>query len=108
MEILTLGGIEHASITLLQRRKTPKRLPKNGKQNNEVEPWNACAHNMKLINHDLKDKWILDIGATNHMSGHPEVLDGTTCLVPSSSVNLGIRFLPFQVILECLPDIFVQ
>jgi hypothetical protein len=23
------------------------------------------------------------------MSGHPEVLDGTTCLVPSSSVNLG-------------------
>jgi hypothetical protein len=42
-----------------------------------VEPLNAYAHNMKLIDHDLKDKWIL------------ELLDGTTCLVPSISVYLG-------------------
>ena len=39
---------------------------------------------MKLINHDLKDKWI----ATNHMTGNPELLDGTTCLVLSISVYL--------------------
>jgi len=44
---------------------------------------------MKLINHDLKDKWILDSGATNHMTGNPELLDCTTCLVPSISVYLG-------------------
>ena len=44
---------------------------------------------MKLINHDLKDKWILDSGATNHMTGNPELLNGTTCLVPSISVYLG-------------------
>jgi len=43
---------------------------------------------MKLINHDLKDKWILDSGTTNHMTGNPELLDGTTCLVPSISVYL--------------------
>jgi len=89
LEILTLGGIEHVSITFLQRRKTPKRLPKNGKQtmrvcdfnhwlNSSVEPWNACAHNMKLIHHDLKDKWIQDNGATNHMTANQELLDGTT------------------------------
>jgi len=54
-----------------------------------VEPWNACAHNMKLINHDLKDKWILDSGATNQMTGNPELLDGTTFLVLSISVYLG-------------------
>ena len=42
-----------------------------------------------LMNHDLKDKWILDSGATNHMTGNPELLDGTTCLVPSISVYLG-------------------
>ena len=44
---------------------------------------------MKLINHDLKDKWILDSGASNHMTGNPELLDGTTCLVPSISVYLA-------------------
>ena len=44
---------------------------------------------MKLINHDLKDKWILDSGATNHKTGNPELLDGTTCLIPSISVYLG-------------------
>jgi len=44
---------------------------------------------MKLINYDLKDKWILDSGATNHMTGNSELLDGTTCLVPSISVYLG-------------------
>ena len=73
LEILTLGlgGIEHGSITFLQRRKTPKRLCKNGKQtlmlcdfhhwqNYSEQPWNAFAHSMKLINHDLKDKWMLD------------------------------------------------
>ena len=32
LRILTLGGIEDSSITFLQRRKTPKVLPKNGKQ----------------------------------------------------------------------------
>ena len=54
-----------------------------------METWNACAQNVKLINHDLKDKWILDSGATNHMTGNPEILDCTTCLVPSISVYLG-------------------
>jgi hypothetical protein len=44
---------------------------------------------MKLNYHDLKDKWILDSGATNHMIGNPELLNGTTCLVPSISVYLG-------------------
>jgi len=44
---------------------------------------------MKLINHDFKDKWILDSGATNDMTGNPQLLDGTTCLVPSISVYLG-------------------
>jgi hypothetical protein len=44
---------------------------------------------MKLMNHDLKDEWILDSGATNHMTGNPELLDGTKCLVPSISVYLG-------------------
>jgi hypothetical protein len=44
---------------------------------------------MKLINHDLKDKWILDSGATNQMTGNPELLDGTTFLVLSISVYLG-------------------
>ena len=89
-----------ASITFLQRRKTPKRLPKNGKQkmrardfhhllNSSVEPWNACSPNMKLINHDLKDKRILDSGAINHMTGSPELLDGIICLVPSISAYLG-------------------
>jgi hypothetical protein len=23
------------------------------------KPWNACTHNMKLMNHHLTDKWIL-------------------------------------------------
>jgi len=73
MEILNLGGIEHASITFSQRRKTPKLLPKNGTQTVRV-----CAHKIKLINHDLKDKWILDSNATDHMTGNPELLDGTT------------------------------
>jgi len=50
---------------------------------------NTCGHNMKLINHNLKDKWILDSGATNRMTRIPELLDGTTCLVPSTSVYLG-------------------
>ena len=54
-----------------------------------MEPWNAYADNMKLINHDLKDKWILDSGAANHMTGNPELRDGTACLVPSISVYLG-------------------
>ena len=53
------------------------------------QPWNACAHNMKHINHDLKEKWILDSGATNHMTGNPELLDGATCPVPSIYVYLG-------------------
>jgi len=44
---------------------------------------------MELIKHDLKDKWILDSGATNHMTGNPELLDGTTSLVHSISVYLG-------------------
>ena len=44
---------------------------------------------MKLTNNDLKDKWILDSGATNHMTGNPELLDGITCLDPSISVYLG-------------------
>jgi len=35
---------------------------------------------MTLIKHDLKDKWILDSGATNHMTGKPELLDGTTMI----------------------------
>jgi hypothetical protein len=52
--------------------------------NSSVEPWNACAHNMELINHDLKDNWILDSGATNHMTGNPELMDGTSCLVHQS------------------------
>ena len=47
------------------------------------------AHHIKLINHDLRDKWILDSGATNHMTGNPELLDGTTCFFPSISVYLG-------------------
>jgi len=54
-----------------------------------VDPWNACAHNMKLINHDLKDKWILDIGSTNHGSKNPDLLDITTCLLPSIFSYLG-------------------
>jgi len=45
-----------------------------------MEPWNTCAQNMTLIKHDLKDKWILDSGATNHMTGKPELLDGTTMI----------------------------
>jgi hypothetical protein len=49
--------------------------------NSSVETWNSCAHNMKLTNHDLRDKWILDSGATNHITGNPELLDATTCLV---------------------------
>ena len=36
---------------------------------------------MKLINHDLKEKWILDSGATNHITANPELLHGTTYLV---------------------------
>jgi hypothetical protein len=44
---------------------------------------------MKSINHNLKDKWILDSGATNHMTGNPELLDDTTCIVPLISVYLG-------------------
>ena len=44
---------------------------------------------MRLINHDLKDKSILDSGATKHMTGNPELLDGTTCPVPSISVCLA-------------------
>jgi len=54
-----------------------------------MEPWNACAYNMQLINNDLKDKWILDSGATNHMTGNPELLGGTACLISSISVYLG-------------------
>jgi hypothetical protein len=42
---------------------------------------------MNLINHDLKDKWIVDSGATNHMTGNPELLDGTTCLIPYLGSN---------------------
>jgi len=53
------------------------------------EPWNACCQNMKLINYDLKDKWTLGSGSTNHMTGNPELLDGITCLVPAISVYLG-------------------
>ena len=34
--------------------------------NSSVKPWNACAHNTNLINNDLKHKWILDSGVTNH------------------------------------------
>jgi hypothetical protein len=34
--ILTLGGIEHASITFLQRRRTRNLSPKNGKQTMRV------------------------------------------------------------------------
>ena len=44
---------------------------------------------MKLMNIDLKDKSILDSGATNHMTGNPEIVDCTTCLVPSISIYLG-------------------
>jgi hypothetical protein len=44
---------------------------------------------MKLINPDLRDKWIIDRGATNYMTGNPELLDGTTCLFPSISVYLS-------------------
>ena len=44
---------------------------------------------MKFIHHDLRDKWILDSGLTNPMTGNSELLDGTTCPVPSNSVNLG-------------------
>jgi len=44
---------------------------------------------MKLINYELKNKWILDSGAINHMTGHPELLDGTTCLVSLISLYLG-------------------
>jgi len=54
---------------------------------------------MKLINNDLKDKWILDSGANNHMTGNPELLDGTKCLVPSISVYLGNneKFMAMQI-----------
>ena len=44
---------------------------------------------MKLTHNGLKEKWILDSGATNHMTGNPEIVDCTTCLVPSISVYLG-------------------
>ena len=44
---------------------------------------------MKLINHDLKNKWILDSGATSDMTGNPELLDGTICQEQSISVYLG-------------------
>jgi len=37
--------------------------------NSQLQPWNAFTHNMELINHDLRDKRILEIGATNHMTG---------------------------------------
>jgi hypothetical protein len=32
--------------------------------NNELELWKVFSHNMRLIEHDLRDKWILDSGAT--------------------------------------------
>ena len=41
-----------------------------------MEPRNACCHSVKLIDNDLKDKWILDNGSTNLMTGNPEHLDG--------------------------------
>jgi hypothetical protein len=30
---------------------------------------------MKLINNNLRDKWIQDSGATSHMTGNPEFQD---------------------------------
>jgi hypothetical protein len=44
---------------------------------------------MKLINHDVKDKWIADSRATNYMAGNIEFVNGNTCLVPSIFVCLG-------------------
>jgi hypothetical protein len=46
-----------------------------------------CHH--KVSKHDLKDKRILDSGATNDMTGNSKLLDGTTCLVASISAYLG-------------------
>ena len=48
LEILNLGGIEHASITFLQRRKTHKQAMRvcdfHHWLNSSVEPWNALRH----------------------------------------------------------------
>ena len=36
-----------------------------------MEKGNVIAHNSKFIYQDLRDKWILDKSATNHMTGKP-------------------------------------
>ena len=46
---------------------------------------------MKLINHDLRDKWILGGGATNLMIGNPELLDEPHASSHHSPCYLGER-----------------
>jgi len=44
---------------------------------------------MKSVDRYLRDKWILDSGAKNHMTENSRLLDCTTCLVFSIFVYLG-------------------
>jgi hypothetical protein len=81
-----LSGKENSATCFQERQRNNKgmRFPSLTKVLSGTMECMCSQH--ELIIHDLKDKWILDSGVINHMTGHQELVDGITRLIPSISV----------------------